>query len=108
MRENCEHQWIANKDSNDKLCGYCWKYPVLKLKYRCSLCILESCKFCLIEKNQLPLESSSIPSDNRPNRYQTLEFRIIALENIIDILTEKLTRLEDMVERMNTIIKRLE
>ena len=108
MRGNCEHQWIANSGNNDKTCRYCWKYPLLKLRYRCSLCILESCRSCLIEKDQLPLESSSIPSDNRPNRYQTLEFRIIALENIINTLTEKLTRLEDMVEKINTIIKGLE
>ena len=108
MRENCGHQWIANSGSNDKLCGYCWKYLVLKLRYRYSLYILESCRFCLIEKSQLPPESSSIPSDNRPNRYQTLEFRIIALKNIIGTLTEKLTKFEDMVERINTIIKGLE
>ena len=62
----------------------------------------------LNKKNQLLPERSSIPTDNKPNRYQTLEFRIIALENIINTLTEKLTRLEDMVEKINTIIKGLE
>ena len=65
---NCNHQWIANSGSNDKPCVYCQRYPVLKLRYRCCLCILENCRFCLTEKNQLPPESST-SLDIRPNRH---------------------------------------
>ena len=51
--ENCTHQWISNSSSNDKPCVYYKRYPVLKLRYRCSQCIIESCRFCLIETNPL-------------------------------------------------------
>ena len=56
--ENCIHQWISNSGSNDKPCVYYKKYPVLKLRYKCNQCIIESCRFCLIEKDQLPPETS--------------------------------------------------
>ena len=97
---NCDHQWIGNSGSNDKPCGYCWKYPVLKLRYRCNLCILENCRFCLIKKSQLPLEDS-IPVDTRPNRYQTLE-------NIIDELAKKVMKLEETINKIGTVVEKLE
>ena len=71
------------------------------------LCIQENRRFCLIKKGQLPTESSTL-SENRPNRYQTLELRIIALENAIDILTAKLAKLEEMVEHVNSMTRRIE
>ena len=77
--ENCTHQWICNSDSNDKSCVYCKRYPVLKLCYRCNNCISESCRFCLVDLHQLPPETSQAV---RPtNRFQTLELRLISLEN---------------------------
>ena len=103
---NCEHQWIANSGSNDKPCKYCLRYPVLKLRYRVNLCVSESCRFCLIDREQLPLENSTF-SETRPNRYQTLEFRIITLENILEQLTYKMTQLKTKIEHINSIIQNL-
>ena len=105
--DNCNHQRIANSGSNDKPYGYCWKYIVLKLRYRCNFCILKSCRFCLMEKNQLPSEGS-ILLDRRPNRYQTIEYRIISLENIINELTKKIIKLEDIVNKISKVVERLE
>ena len=42
----------------------------------------------------------------RLNGHQTLEFRIIALENIIDELNRKIMKLEDIVEKLSAIITR--
>ena len=56
--DNCDLQWISNSGSNDKPCVYYKKYPVLKLRYKYNQCIIESCRFCLIEKDQLPPETS--------------------------------------------------
>ena len=103
---NCEHQWIANSESNDKPCKYYLRYPVLKLRYRCNLCVLESCRFCLIDREQLPPENSTF-SETRPNRHQTLEFRIITLENILEQLTDKMAQLVKMIEHINSIIQNL-
>lgn len=61
---------IKNSGSTDKPCTFCNLYPALKLRYRCSSCLKECCKFCLVNKNQLPPESSSI-EHNRINRYET-------------------------------------
>lgn len=47
----------------------------------------------MIDKNQLPLESSSAEF-NRINRYETLELRILYLENVIKNLNERLEKLE--------------
>ena len=93
--DNCNHQWIAYSGSNDKPCVYCQRYSVLKLRYRCCLCILESCKFCLTEKHQLPPESST-SLDIRPNRHQSIELRIITLKIIIDNLQKQIRKLEDI------------
>ena len=92
---NCNHQWIANSSNNDKPCVYCYRYPVLKLRYRCFY-ILESCRFCLTEKDQLPPEGST-SLDIRPNKHQTIDLRIIALEYIIDNLQRQIRKLEDTV-----------
>ena len=105
--ESCNHQWIANSGSNDKPCGYCWKYPGLKLRYRCNICILESCRFCLIEKWQLPLEGC-IPLDTRSNRYQPLQFQILALEKLIDELIKWTGKLEDIVDKIGAVVESFE
>ena len=104
---NCEHQWIANSESNDKPCRYSSRYPVLKLRYRCSLCVSESCRFCLVDREQLPPKNSTF-SETRPNIHQTLELRIITLENILEQLTDKMAQLEKMIEHINSIIQKLE
>ena len=97
--ENCTHQWISNSGSNDKPCVYCNRYPVLKLRYRCNNCINESCRFCLIDLHQLPPETSQAVRPN--NRFQTLELRLINLENQIDEILEKIKQIEGMIARLN-------
>ena len=97
--ENCAHQWISNSGSNDKPCVYCTRYPVLKLRYRCNNCIKESCRFCLIDLNQLPPETSQ--AVRPPNRFQTLELRLISLENYIDELLEKIKQIEGILAKLN-------
>lgn len=94
MNKECDHNWIKNSVSSDKPCNFCNLYPSLKLRYKCSSYLKECCKFCLIEKNQLPPESSFI-EHNRINSYETLELRILYLENIVRDLNEKLERLEN-------------
>ena len=101
--DNCRHQWIANSGSNDKHCVYYQWYPVLKLRYRCSHCIIESCRFCLINKEQLPPEQSTVLKI-RPNRNQTLELRIITLENIIEELQKKIKMLELILDGISLTI----
>ena len=103
---NCKRQWIANSGSNDKPCKFCLRYPVLKLRYRCNFCVSESCRFCLIDREQLPPENSTF-SEIRPNRHQTLELRIITLENILQQLTNKIVQLEEMIENINSITQTL-
>ena len=103
---NCEHQWIANSGSNDKPCKFSLRYPVLKLRYRCNLCVSESCRFCLIDREQLPPKNSTF-LEIRPNRHQTLELRIITLENILEQLTYKIVQLEKMIENINSITQTL-
>ena len=85
--DTCTHQWISNSGSNDKPCVYYDRYPVLKLRYRCNNCIKESCRFCLIDLHQLPPEPSQ--TIRPPNRFQTLELRLISLENYIDEIFKK-------------------
>ena len=97
--ENCTHQWISNSGSNDKPCVYCNRYPVLKLRYRCTNCINESCRFCLIDLHQLRPETSQAVRPN--NRFQTLELRLISLENQIDEILEKIKQIEGMIARLN-------
>ena len=97
--ETCTHQWISNSGSNDKLCVYCKRYPVLKIRYRCNQCIKESCRFCLIELNQLPPEASQLVRPN--NRFQTLELRLISLENLIDEMQGKIKQLEGIIAKLN-------
>ena len=97
--ENCIHQWISNSGSNSKPCVYCKRYPVLKLRYRCNNCISESCRFCLIDLHQLPPETSQAVRPN--NRFQTLELRLISLENQIDEILEKIKQIEGMIARLN-------
>ena len=97
--DNCIHQWISNSGSNDKPCVYCDRYPVLKLRYRCNNCIKESCRFCLIDLQQLPPEPSQVIRP--PNRFQTLELRLISLENYIDEIFEKLKRIEEVLAKLN-------
>ena len=104
---NSEHQWIANNGNNDKPCKYCSRYPILKLRYRCILCVSKSCRFCLADRDQLPPENSTF-SETRPNRQQTLELRILTLENILEHLTNKMVQLEKMIEHINSIIQKLE
>lgn len=93
MSRDCNHDWIRNSGSSDKPCNFCNLYPSLKLRYRCNFCLKESFKFSLIDKNQLPPESSSAEF-NRINRYETLELRILYLENVIKNLNERLEKLE--------------
>ena len=97
--DNCTHQWISNSGSNDKPCVYCDRYPVLKLRYRCNNCIKESCRFCLIDLHQLPLEPSQ--AIRPPNRFQTLELRLISLENYIDEIFKKLKQIEEVLAKLN-------
>ena len=103
---NCKHQWIANSGSNDKSCKFFLRYPVRKLRYRCNLCVLESCRFCLIDREQLPPDNITF-SEIRPNRHQTLELRVITLENILEQLTYKIVQLEKMIENINSITQTL-
>lgn len=84
---------LKNSGSSDKPCNFCNLYPSLKLQYRYSLCLKESCKFCLIEKDQLPPESFSVKF-TRINRYETLELWILYLENVIKNSNEILEKLE--------------
>ena len=57
--------------------------------------------FLFIEKEQLPPETSQT-LELRPNsRHQTLELRIITLENIIDELEEKLKKLEIIISKLS-------
>ena len=97
--DNCTHQWISNSGSNNKPCVYYKRYPVLKLCYRCNNCIKESCCFCLIELHQLPPETSQPVRPN--NRFQTLELRLISLENLIDEIQKKIKQLEDIIAKLN-------
>ena len=97
--DNCVHQWISNSGSNDKPCVCCKRYPVLKLRYRCNQCIRESCRFCLIKKDQLPPEISQIVRPH--NKHQTLELRLISFEKLIDEIQEKLKQLEVMILKLN-------
>ena len=96
--DNCFHQSISNSGSNDIPCVCCRRYPVLKLRYRCNQCIKESCGFCLIDFHQLPPETSQ--AIRPPNRFQTLELRLISLENLIDEIQEKLKQLEAMIRKL--------
>ena len=95
--DSCRHQRIANSGSNDKPCVYCQRYLVLKLCYRCSQCIIESCRFCLIDKEQLPPENSTALEIRLNNIHLTLELRIITLENIIEELQEKSKKLTKFI-----------
>ena len=97
--DNCDHQWISNSGSNSKPYIYCRRYPILKLCYRCNQCIKESCRFCLIEREQLPLETSQTVRPN--NRDQTLELRLISLKNIIDELQKEIKQLEVITSKLN-------
>ena len=97
--DNCTHQWISNSGSNDKPCVFCKRYSVLKLRYRCNISIKESCHFCLIELHQLPLETSQ--SAKPTNRFQTLELRLISLENQIDEILEKLKQIEGILPKLH-------
>ena len=72
---------------------------MLKLRYRSNQCIRESCRFYLIELNQLPLETSKLVRPN--NRFQTLELRLISLENLIDEIQEKIKQLEGIIAKLN-------
>ena len=103
---NCKHQWIANSGSNDKPSKYCLRYPALKLRYRCNICVSESRRFYLLDREQLPPKNSTF-SEIRPNRHQTLELRIITLENILEQLTDKIVQLEKMIENINSITQTL-
>ena len=61
-------------------------------------CITESCHFCLIDLHQLPPETSKVV---RPtNRFQTLELRLISLENQIDEILEKIKQIEGMIAKL--------
>ena len=44
--------------------------------------------------------------DTRLNRYQTLQFQIIALDNIIDELRKKIMQLEDTINRICAVVER--
>lgn len=82
MNKECNHSRIKNSGSSDKPCNFCSLDPSLKLRYRCNICLKESCKFCLIDKHQLPPESST-SKPPRINRYETLELRILYLQTLI-------------------------
>ena len=93
--DNCTHQWISNSGSNDKPCVYCKRCPVLKLH----ICIKESFRFRLIELRQLPPETSQ--SAKPTNRLQTLELRLISLENQIDEILGKIKQIEGILAKLN-------
>ena len=100
---NCKHQWIANSGSNDKPCKFCLRYPVLKLRYWCNLCVSESCRFCLIDREQLPPENSTF-SEIRPNRHQTLELRIIKQNNtIIQMMVQMYNKIDQIEKRIKLL-----
>ena len=62
---------------------------------------MESCHFCLIDKEQLPPETSQTLELMSNNRHQTLELQIITLENIIEELQEKIKRIEMIINKLN-------
>ena len=75
---------------------------MLKLRYRCNQCIKKSCRFCLIELNQLPPKTSQLARPN--NRFQTLELRLISLENLLDEIQGKIKQLQELLLKLNAWI----
>lgn len=101
---NCNHIWIGNRGSNDKPCEYCYHYPALRLRYKCSICLIEVCKICLDERNVV---IPPIPEDTRVNRStnvvetrstNVVETRVLSVENKIEELEEKIKQLTDKIE----------
>lgn len=100
MNSECEHKWKNNSGSNDKPSIHCNRYPVLKLRYQCKNCLVECCKFCLEKSVTLPLPE---PVVNTNIRAQTLELRIISLENRLEQLRVEFDKLIHQLKIRNLI-----
>lgn len=61
------------------------------LRYMCTLCMIETCKFCLLK------QGTTLPTIQTPTpvkRNETLELRILQLENKLDDYERRLEALE--------------
>lgn len=100
----CEHKWKNNSGSPDKPCVFCIRYPHLKVRYQCSECLLESCKFCLEKLVDIPLNFEVEPTRNC-NRNEILELRILSLENKIEQIEMVLKQIPNTITKLDNLIK---
>lgn len=98
----CNHDWENNRGNLDKPCIYCKGYPDLKTRYQCKKCMIQACKFCLVDRGIGLIEKP----DNIPKRRnEILELRIIKIENMIDDTKEESIKLKETIKNILTLIR---
>lgn len=101
---NCEHKWKNNNGSPNKPCVFFQRYLHLCVTYKRTECLLDSCKFCLETLINLPLDTTTEVNKTKA-RSETLELRIIYIENKIDKLEQTIESIVKIMIQIENLLK---
>lgn len=91
------HSWFIGIGSDDKPCNFCFRYPELSQRHKCTECQFESCRKCALERIDQGIDKLAEGQPSSPNqsvvnidKLKSLEFRVTHLENAVGDIQHKL------------------